>query len=137
MLNKLGGNNLTRNFVKTILGLTIAIGFLGVGTKAYATQDVDNVKVISVGCYAETCTLTIDRDHPSTRYDPVRQVGTEYCVKRTFAWNKNQYPDFLRLAEKAHEQGRLVRLRYSEYRCYDASSEGGDKYMSLARIELH
>ncbi|NWF59377.1 MAG: hypothetical protein HXY43_08735 [Fischerella sp.] len=136
MLNKLGGNHLTKNFVKTILGITIALGFFGIGAKAYAWQQVDNAKIVDYGCFGNTCTLTIDRDHPFTRYDPARNVGTEHCVKRIFAWDVNKKPQIMRLVEKAYNEGRLVRIRYSEYRCYDASQEGGDQYMDLGSIWL-
>lgn len=129
MLNKSRKSNPANNFAKNVLVIIVTLGFLGVGTKAYAWQEVDNAKIVSWGCYTKTCFLTINKDHDFT------SDGTASCVKRKFAWDRTQKTEILGLVKQAYNQNKPVKLRYSEYHCYDASKEGGDQYMDLIYIE--
>jgi hypothetical protein len=129
MLHKLSIHNLTRNCIKPFLGIAIGLSCFGIGTKAYAGQEVYNARIIDYECLTQTCTLTLDTDHYVT-------TNTASCVRRTFAWNRYEKPDIYGLVREAYYTDSLVRLQYSEYNCYDASNEGGEKYMSLIDIGL-
>ncbi len=131
MLHKSGMHHLTKNFVKTVLCMAIGLCFFGVGTKVYASQEVENARIINFDCFGRTrtCTLTINRNHPTTS-------RTASCKSRTFAWNRDDKPNIYRRVREAYDTDTLVGLRYSEYRCYDARREGGDRYMSLINIWL-
>ncbi len=129
MLYTAGVHKLTKPFIKSILGLLIGVSCFGIGTKAYAWQEVYNARVIDYGCLRDTCMLTINKDHYVTR-------STASCTVRTFAWNRREESHIYRLVREAYRTNSRVRLRYSEYRCYDARSEGGERYMSLIDIWL-
>jgi hypothetical protein len=131
MAHQSGIKHLAKHFVKPLLCLSIGLGCWGIGTNALAYQDVYNAQIISFRCLSRnTCTLTINKDHPWTR------DGTAACVKRVFAWNPTQKPYILGVVRQAYSSRRLVGLRYSEYRCYDARGEGGAQYMALGDIWL-
>ena len=126
MLYTASVHRLTKSFIKSILGLAIGLSCFGIGSKAYAWQEVYNARIIDYECQEETCTLTIDKDHYVT-------TSTASCQERIFAWNWKEKSEIYALVREAYYTDSLVRLRYSEYRCYDAQ-EGGP--MSLIDIWL-
>lgn len=129
MLHKLDSRHLTNHVIKSILGIVIGLSCVGIGTKAYAWQEVYNARITDYECLRDTCTLTINKEHYTTR-------STASCIARTFAWNQRDESHIYRLVREAYRTNSRVRLRYSEYRCYDARSEGGERYMSLIDIWL-
>ncbi len=129
MIYTAGVHKRSKPFIKSILGLVIGLSCFGVGTKAYAWQEVYNARITDYGCLRDTCTLTINNNHDIT-------TSTASCVRRTFAWNRQEEPHIYGLVREAYRTNSRVRLRYSEYRCYDARSEGGEQYMSLVDIWL-
>lgn len=140
MLYKSGKNNLSKHFVKTILCVALALGALGVGSKAYAYQEIppvpggkpDKVYITEFGCAGKTCSIrtNVGKNHWVT------SDGTASCDRGIFAWNKTQHPELTTAAQKAFSQRIPVRLRYSEYRCYDGTKDGFGKTMELGVIWL-
>ncbi|EKU96460.1 hypothetical protein Lepto7375DRAFT_0461 [Leptolyngbya sp. PCC 7375] len=129
MLHTSDNHHLTRPLIKSILGIAIGLSCFGIGTKAYAWQEVYNARIVDYECLRDACTLTINKDHDIT-------TSTASCTVRTFAWNQREESHIYRLVREAYRTNSRVRLRYSEYRCYDARSEGGERHMSLMDIWL-
>jgi hypothetical protein len=119
------------NLAKITMAIAIALGFLGVETKAYASQEVDNAKIVGYGCVDGNgiCFLTIDKNHPITK-------ETASCLQKTFAWNSDKNPERIDLVKKAYNEGILVRLQYSDFNCFDGGAEIPNQFMDLISIDL-
>ncbi len=131
MERKIDRRQLAKKFLLVMVCIVTGFSIVGISNEAFAYQEIDGVRVIDFGCLSErTCTLTIDRDHPVT------PDGTASCVRRVFAWNRYDEPGIFDQVREAYNGGSLVKLRYSEYSCYDARGEGGDQYMHLTGIWL-
>lgn len=140
MLHQIGANNLQKYFVKTMFGMMVVLGALGIGTKANAYQEIPplpsgqpkEVTIVDFGCFERTCTITtnVGKDHWVT------SDGTASCDRGVFAWDNTQKPQIGKTAKEAFDKGIPVRLRYSEYHCYDGSQEGVGQPMDLGAIWL-
>jgi hypothetical protein len=141
MLHKVKRNNLTKNFFKTIFGITIALGFFGVGAKVYAYQtlpprfqgtDINApVYVTSFGCFEKSCTITTNAgtNHWFT------SDGTASCDRGVFGWDNTKKPQIGKIVQQAFDQHIPVKLIYSEYHCYE-NNDGAGRPMELQAIFL-
>ena len=108
MLHTSDSHNLTKKFIKPILGIAIGLGCFGIGARAYAWQEVYNARIVDYECRRDdTCTLTINKDHYVT-------TSTASCARRTFAWNRSEMRHIYALVREAYYTDSLVRVRYSE-----------------------
>jgi hypothetical protein len=116
----------------TTFGLLGYLSLISLVDDAYAWQEVSVAKVISLGCYPgeNVCFFVINKDHHIT-------TETTQCKKRYFGWDSSgpNAQQFYDLARNAYERNTEinVRIRYSEYQCFNTSQ---GPYMQLIFLVL-
>ena len=69
-----------------------------------------------------------DRNYLTIDTDPRETPDIASCENKKFAWRPSENPNAMGIATEARDQGQEVKIKYSEYRCFD-NIEGNPKWL--------